>query len=215
MQRVSKKLVYDKEYSQYVDIKFVGLICPTLVDIAKSLLGQYFTKLFNWLPLVHVAVYLIFVLQWILPNLVAEAIIRKYVIAKPALSDKDLIEAWNNAVNATFKIYDSTRIVRQTIVMAKEELNKIHRDDEVNDWFFKELPLTGTKIWSFFTPFDYWVHDNSRDYILTRYHDALNEDVRFEVGENDTEEKKAINHSFCIDQSVEFAEITCAALSRS
>lgn len=93
MQRVSKKLVYDKEYSQYVDIKFVGLICPTLVDIAKSLLGQYFTKLFNWLPLVHVAVYLIFVLQWILPNLVAEAIIRKYVIAKPALSDKDLIEA--------------------------------------------------------------------------------------------------------------------------
>lgn len=215
MQRVAKRLVYDADFNRLVDIKFVGLICPTLVDIAKSLLGQYFTTLFNWLPLVHVAVYFIILLQWVLPNLVAESIIRKKIIAKPALSDKDLVESWNNAVTATMKIYKSTKIVRQTITMAKEELNKIHRDDEFNDWFFNELPATGAQIWSFFAPFDYWVHDNSRDYILTRYHDALNPHVRFVIGDADTEEKKAINHSFCIDQSVEFAEITCAALSKS
>lgn len=215
MQRVAKRLVYDSEYNQYVDIKFVGLVCPTIVDIAKSLLGQYFTSLFNWLPLVHVSVYLIVVLQWLLPDWAAESLIRNRIVAKPAQSDKDLMESWNNAVNATMKIYKSKRIVRQTIVMAKEELNQIHRDDEFNDWFFNELPTSGTKIWSFFAPFDYWVHDNSRDYVLTRYHDPQNENVCFVIGDADTEEKKAINHSFCIDQSVEFAEITCDALSKS
>lgn len=215
MQRVAKRLVYDVEYNQFVKIDFVGLICPTLVDIAKSLLGQYFTRLFNFLPLVHVSVYFIIFLQWVLPNWLAETIIRKFIIARPVLADKDLTESWNNAVTATLKIYKSTKIVRQTIVMAKEELNKIHRDDDFNDWFFNELPATGAKIWTFFAPFDYWVHDNSRDYILTRYHDALNESVRFVIGDSDSAEKKAINHSFCIDQSVEFAEITCSALSKS
>lgn len=215
MQRVAKRLVYDVEYNQIVNIKFVGLICPTIVDIAKSLLGQYFTSLFNWLPLVHVAVYLIVILQWILPDRAAESLIRNRIIAKPAQTDKDLAESWENAVTATKKIYKSKSIVRQTITMAKEELNQIHRDDEFNDWFFKELPTSGAKLWCFFAPFDYWVHDNSRDYVLTRYHNALNENVRFEIGDAETDEKRAINHSFCIDQSVEFAEITCAVLSKS
>lgn len=214
-QRVIRRLLKDKEVKDLVNVRFIGLICPTIVDIAKSQSGIYFTRLFSLLPLVQVCVLLITVLQWILPAAWARSIIRKFIIARPRLTDGKLKESWENSLDATFKIYLSKRIIRQTLTLAKEELEVIHRDDEYNDWFFLDLPQShGTKIWSFFAILDYWVHDNTRDYILSRYHDLENELVHFQVGDLDNDEVKAITHSFCIDQSVEFAEITSNVLSQ-
>lgn len=212
-QKVVRKLLKDPEVKNLVKIKFIGLICPTIVDIAKSQSGVFFTRLFNFLPLVQVCVYFLTFLHLILPASVARSIIKNFVIARPILTDERLKESWQNSLDATYKIYLSKRIIRQALTLARDELQLIHRDDEYNDWFFKDLPQQyGTKIWSFFAILDYWVHDNTRDYILSRYHDLENELVHFEVGDTDNDEVKAITHSFCIDQSVEFAKITCKAL---
>lgn len=212
-QRVVRALLKDDEVKDLVKIEFIGLICPTIVDIAKSQSGQYFGWLFSVLPLVQASIYFIAFLHLILPTAFARYIIRNFVIARPKLTDARLIESWNNSVDATHKIFLSKRIGYQALTMAKEELRVIHRDDEYNDWFFEELPQQyGTRIWSFFAHRDHWVHDNTRDYILSRYHDAENELVNFEVGDVDNEDASAITHSFCIDQSVEFAGITCKAL---
>lgn len=212
-QRVVTRLLADSDVGGLVKIKFIGLICPTIVDIAKSQSGVIFTRMFNILPLVHTAVVLVAILQYILPESWARYIIRNYIIAKPQLTCDRLTESWNNSIEATFKIFKSRRIVKQALSFAKEELNTIHRDDKVNDHFFNELPAQhGIKVWCFFAAKDYWVHDNSRDYILSRYHDLENEWVRFEIGDTDSESQKAITHSFCIDQSVEFAEITARAM---
>ena len=212
-QRVVKMLLNDEEVSKVVKIKFIGLICPTIVDIAKSRSGVAFSRLFNYLPLVTVAVWFISLLHFILPDLTAELIIRKFVISHPVLRDSKLMESRHNSIEATLKIYKSKRIVRQALNLAEEELLVIHRDDTLNDWFFRDLPEThGTVIWSFFAYKDHWVHDNTRDYILTRYHGPKSALVHFEVGNTNNENCPAITHSFCIDQSVEFAEITCKAL---
>lgn len=212
-QRVVKRLLQDKEIEPIVKIHFIGLICPTIVDLAKSHSGIAFGRLFSILPVVTAALWLLKILNWILPQSVARSIIRNFIIARPVLDSPQLVESWNNSVEATFKIYQSPRIVYQALTLAKEELSTIHRDDELNDWFFKELPAShGTIVWSFFAFKDHWVHDNTRDYILSRYYAHDNSRVYFEVGNATNEHSHAITHSFCIDQSVEFAQITQKAL---
>lgn len=216
VQRVVKQLLEDPELAGRVRVKFVGLICPTIVDIAKSLSGVRLTRLVQMLPLVQLAIILITILQWILPDSVALWIIRSFIIARPASDDARLNESWSNAINGTMKIYKLRRIVQQTLLMAVEEMEVIHKDDAFNDWFFEELPKTqNVRLWSFFAIKDHWVHDNTRDYILGRYHDLESKSVRFEVGDVDNDNSKAITHSFCIDQSVEFAAITCQALGQN
>lgn len=212
-QRVIRQLLEDESVADLVEFDFVGLICPTVVDIAKSDSGVLFTKLFSYLPLVQLALLFVGFLQLILSDAMAKRIIRKFIIAKPVLTDEKLLESWNNAVEATFKIYKSKRIARQALQLAQEELQVIHRDDEMNDWFFQKFPVhSHARMWCFFASTDYWVHDHTRDYILSRYHDQNNDSVQFQIGDSDTEHSRAITHSFCIDQTVEFAEITCAAL---
>lgn len=214
VQRMVRRLLKDPEVKDVVRFRFLGLICPTIVDIAKSLSGVYFSRLFSLLPLVQVSLLLLGFLQFVLPESVARMIIRKFIIARPALQDARLKQSWKNSLDATYKIFESKRIVYQALEMAKGELEEIHRDDDFNDWFFVDLPQQhGTKIWSFFAIKDYWVHDNTRDYILARYHDLENELVHFEIGDTDNGDVRAISHSFCIDQSVEFAAITCKALA--
>lgn len=212
-QRVIKKLLIDEDVKNVLKIEFVGFICPTIVDIAKSESGVLFTKLFNIIPVVNFAVWFILFLQCILLDSWAKAIIRRFAIDKPTSTDTLLKEAHENAVNATFKIYKSPRIVRQALSLAREELNVIHRDDKLNDWFFETLPQSfSVKIWCFFAFSDYWVHDNTRDYILGRYHNLENKRVVFQVGDDHKLDQKSIGHSFCVDQTVEFAQITLRAL---
>lgn len=212
-QRVVARLLEDDDVKHKITISFVGLICPTIVDIAKLDSGVFFTKLFTYLPLIQLAVWFLTFLQTVLPDSLVRKIIAKFIVARPDSKDVKLMESWENALNATFKIYKSKRIARQALTLAREELQVIHRDDVINDWFFDHLPKTRkTRVWCFFAESDYWVHDNTRDYILGRYHDQENKYVRFQVGEPSNEHSQAITHAFCIDQSVEFAKITCEAL---
>lgn len=213
-QRITKKLLKDPQLRGKVKIKFIGLITPTIVDIATSESGQLFTRLFDWLPAIQLVLFFVTILRFILPTAIVHKIIDHAVIAKPNLKSKDAIESWENSKLAAFKIFLSNSIIKQALTLAREELIEIHKHEEVNQWFFNELSqTTAVKIWSFFAIKDHWVHDSTRDYILSTYHDSENKNLKFELGNIDSEVSPAITHSFCVDQSVEFSEITCQALS--
>lgn len=206
-QRVVKQLLEHEK----INIKFIGLICPTVINIRESSSGQRLVSLLSYLPLVTLAVIFSWTLNLLLPQLVAKYLFRNHIFSRPKLEDDASTQALEHSIDASYKLIKSTRIVRQALTMAIEEMEMILNDDELNDWFFKDLTENhGIKIWGYFALNDHWVHDNTRSYIFTRYHDPSNHNLSFQLGDVDD----GITHSFCVDQSVEFSKITLNTLER-
>lgn len=212
-QRVVQSILADPELAAKVEVRFVGLICPTILDIHKSSSGVFLCRLLWLLPLVRVVLLLTSFLKLILSESTLKRIVH-YKLNTKALrqeNNPDAQDNMHNSVIATYNLVLSQRIIKQALTLAEEEMVEITQDDDTNDFFFKELPSKGygVKIWSFFADLDYWVHDTSRDAILAKYHDPENKNLLFEIGH-----VGGITHSFCVDQNTEFAAITCAALEK-
>lgn len=206
-QRVVKQLLKNPK----INLKFIGLICPTVINIRESTSGQKLIFLQSYIPVVTLAVIVSWVLTTILPELIIKYIFRNWIFSSPKIDNQQSNEALENSVNASYKLIRSTRIVKQALTMAIEEMDMILNDDELNDWFFQTLTRDhGVKIWGYFALNDHWVHDNTRAYIFSRYHDESNHNLSFQLGDVDD----GITHSFCVDQSVEFSEITLKMLQR-
>ncbi|ODV77891.1 uncharacterized protein CANTADRAFT_91344 [Suhomyces tanzawaensis NRRL Y-17324] len=209
LQRLIVKLNEDVELKGKFKIKLGGFICPTIIDIAQSDSGVLFTKLTRYLPIVPVLVFFSTLLQLVLSEHTIRRIIGRFVVSKPKLEDDKSLESWANSITGCYNIFRDGKIIRHAIDLAREEMTDIVRDDKFNDWYFQELPLQGTKLWSFFALKDHWVHDHSRSYLLSRYHNP-EKNVVFNVDELED----GITHSFCVDQTVEFANITFHSLRR-
>lgn len=205
-QRVTKAILEDSEMLKVINLKFIGLVCPVVVDITKSIAGQRLLKFFAYLPLFHIMYFFVFLLQ-LLPLAWLEYLIRNVVLTKPTRTDQAAQRSFHNSVQATIKLVLSKNNVHEVIALADEELRCILRDDNMNDWFFEHLTRDfNVTIWSYFAESDHWVHDSTRDYILARYAKPSKRNLRFHVGR--IGDSELINHSFCVHQSVEFAEIT-------
>lgn len=213
-QRVIKRLLELPDISKKISIKFVGLICPTILDIKISSSGKIFTRLFWLLPLIKVVLFWTRFLKWILTPQRIKGIIRYHLSKKKVASrreDSDAVSNMENSIIATYNLVLSQRIIRQALTLAEEEMEEISQHKSINDFFFKTLTNSENrvKIWSFFADNDYWVHDNTRDSILSQYTDLDNKNLNFQLGE-----KAGITHSFCVDQNKEFALITINALDK-
>lgn len=212
-QRTIKGLLEDKEVAGNITIKFVGLLCPTVYDIAGSASGQKFVKMARFFDIVKFVVFLRALLTLLLPGSIIRYIIKSMVIAPPALVTEEASKNHQNAITATHAILKSKRIVQQALEMTKDEMRLIDTDTALNDWFFQTAPSEyGFKVWSFFAILDHWVSDDTRAKLLARYHDQANKNVVFDIGNDTNTESVAISHSFCVDKSVEFAEITAKAM---
>lgn len=202
LQRVVKRLLDDK-ISEKINIKFLGLAFPTIMDIAQSDSGQKLTSLSSVLPIVSIASILSRISSY-LPGS-----IRKYAIStfltRPKLNTKEATESFENSVNTTAKFVSSSGAVRQALELAKQEMECITRDIDTNDWFFKTLPEKyGIKMWSFFGTKDHWVKNDTRDFLMRRYYDSPGPNVLFQMADH--------SHGFCISESVEFSDVTVNAL---
>lgn len=206
-QRAVKELVNDSKLKGKFDLKFIGLICPTIEDLGLSDSGTKATPLFEWLPMATLMVWLVKLLNLIMNDDTKQNIIRTKVL-KPSKSQtiaaRELIQ---NSVEAVTGLISSPAIVRQALHLVDDELRVIRKDDAINDWFFTELK--GTKIWTFYAYTDHWVANSTRDRAIARYHNPKR-DVVFEVGSK----KEDIQHAFCVNQLEEFAAITLAQLKR-
>lgn len=202
MQKLIKKLIDDD-----LKVKFIGLICPTIVNLKDSDSGKKFQKLYRWLPIIKLGL----LFSWFL-SLFSENFIKylfgSIIFDEPKVRDSKSEQSLKNSIDASFKLVTTPRIVRQALTLVVDELDMILQDDELNDWFFG-LSKEGIKIWTYFAFKDHWIHDNTRDYILSRYFDEKNSNLLFELGDID-----GITHSFCVNQSVEFAEITLNTMSQ-
>lgn len=208
--RVIEKLIKDKEIENRFTIKLAGLICPTLIDIEDSQSGLYFTWLFSWIPfLVPITVALSSLLKLIFSEATLRRIIGNKVVQKPVEQDEKSIEGWENSVTGCYNLFRSNNIIRHSLMLCQKELELIKPDEETYDWFFEKFPVQyDCQIWTFYADFDYWIHDTSRDHFLERYAGELkNKNLWFTV--DDT----GITHSFCVNQSVEFAKITVEKLA--
>ena len=204
-QRVVHRLINNDVLQNKIELKFVGLICPTIIDIGKSSSGQLISKMFAYIPIIQIALYLSILMNSIFPESFVKLIVKNVVIDKPSYINAASEESIENSTIGALKIFKSKNIIKQALNMAKEEMKVILKDDEFNDWFFKSLPSkSDIRIWAYFAHADHWVHDTTKDYILTRYHSNTNKKLSFQIG--DIED--SITHSFCVNESIEFSQIT-------
>lgn len=209
-QRVVHGLINDNELQNKMHIKFIGLICPTIIDIGRSNSGQAISKMFAYLPVIQIAVYFSTLMNFILPEQFIKYLVKNTVIEKGTSTNEETKESIDNSTMGALKIFKSTNIIKQALNLAKDEMKTILKDDEFNDWFFESLSSKhDVRIWTYFAHNDHWVHDTTKDYILARYHSNHNRNLSFQIG--DLED--SITHSFCVNESIEFSEITSEKLS--
>lgn len=203
-QRLFMRLLEDEELKGKFTIKFTGLICPTIRDIRDSESGVIFTNLFKYLPVVHLFIILASILRFFMSESMARSIIGKYFVDKPTIEDEKSLDSFKDSVEGCYHLYESNLLIKQTVTLARQELEEIRSNDDVNDWFYRGPLAQSCKIWTFFATSDYWVNNVTRDYLLERYHDTESRNVVFHVDPTNA----GITHSFCVHQSVEFATLT-------
>lgn len=202
LQRVVKRLLDDR-ISEKINIKFLGLAFPTIIDIAQSDSGQKLTSLSRILPIVTIAAILSRFSSYLPES------IRKYAIStfltRPKLDTKEATESIKISVDTTAKFVSSSGAVRQALELAKQEMECITRDIDINDWFFRTLPEKySVRVWSFFGTKDHWVKNDTRDFLIRRYYDPPSPNVLFQIADH--------SHGFCVSESVEFSDVTVNAL---
>lgn len=194
VQKVAQKL----QDHPRIEFRFVGLNFPCVMDIAKSDSGQKLTWLNGLLPVASVVSLFANCLNFLLP----EWAIRRIVQTQVKRGDSEAEYA--AAVEGTLKLVRSPHLVRQALGMAVEEMEHIRNDQPLQDWFFSSF-LEKVPIWGYFAATDHWVADATRASIL----EYRGKNVAFAVADPSS----AITHSFCIDQSVNFADVTVSAMA--
>ncbi|RCK62568.1 hypothetical protein Cantr_09084 [Candida viswanathii] len=202
-QRALQKMYADKTLHGAFNVRFSGFITPTITDIAASPNGQKLTTLMRWnVPVVQIAVLLSFVLG-LLPDFVLRALIKYHLITRKVGDTAIDSSSYENSIEGVYKLLQSETIINQALTMAQEEMRHIALDIDVNDWYFKNSDKLGIKNWMFFAKNDHWVHDETRDFLIDRYHDD-----KVTVCEVCKDTENPITHSFCVTQSEQFAGIT-------
>lgn len=180
------------------DVKLVGLLFPTIVDIAKSDSGAKLTQILRYLPNFNTIIAWFSVLLWMLPTVLYDWLVRIVVSPKPQYQ--------TSVIKSLTKLVKKPLIVQQALGLAAFEMREINKDEEKNDLFFKLF-----ETWTFFAQKDHWVSDETRDYIRNRYY-RDNSD-RFIVCSGETDEQK-FKHSFVINQAPEFAQIVVQTMKK-
>lgn len=184
VQRVVLKL------PSYVNVRLVGLITPTIKDIAKSPRGELFVGLETALA---VALWLIQILLWAVPDAVLRWVIKTFLGKGPAGRE--------TVVETTLQQIRYPTNVEQVFEMAREEMDRIGSDDSAVQGFWKGKSY---KVWMFFVENDWWVPESTRRSLIETYGTQSNVIV--------TEHRGSMAHSFCIKDGDQFAEETANVL---
>ncbi|KAG5421004.1 hypothetical protein I9W82_000094 [Candida metapsilosis] len=213
-QRTIKKLLEDDGLKDKFEVKFNGMITPTINNIAESESGTKFTKLINAkIPIVGLVMTLGSMCSYIPESA------QRYILTHHWAPPKQVIEEGSNhenvglehSIETTLELINSPSAINQSLNMAKDEMKVITTSDEVNDWMFINNQYS-FKNWCFFAQQDHWVSNKTRDYLISKYGNVNSKRNKFEICEN---VENPIKHAFVLNQSKEFAEITISRIKQS
>ncbi|KAG5359897.1 hypothetical protein CJU90_5741 [Yarrowia sp. C11] len=178
-----------------IPISLVGLLTPTVKDIAKSPRGSYFTTMDKYIgayapSIVFTAVR---VANWIpgfVPFVASRVSSRGAMLPQTAAAaQQEASQAGNmGAYDAVTRYATNPRMVRQTVELAKEEMRAIASDPEPAEisGFWETLPIFG-----FFALDDHWVAEQTRKELFEAFGGLSN--VHFVA--------KEAAHAFCIREN--------------
>lgn len=185
-----------------IPISLVGLLTPTVKDIAKSPRGSLFTAMDNRIG--YYAPGIVFtairVVNWIpgfVPFVASRVSSRGTML--PHMSSGDNLARDMGAYDAVTRYATNPRMVRQTVELAKEEMQAIASDPEpaAISGFWKTLPIYG-----FFAKDDHWVAEETRKELFEEFGDLPN--VHLVV--------KEAAHAFCIKENEKVVDALFAEL---
>jgi len=177
--------------SDRVNFKFIGFITPTIIDIHKSEKGKILYPLVKLIPFFNTLVAKFSLILRLLPDRIITFILSQVLSNAPS-----------HALESTKAFISNNEYIRQSLGLATEEMHTIQ-----SDWQYLEHFLQATRKipkWFFFSNVDHWVDNRTQHEIMERINDAENC-----FAENSDE----LLHSFCVNQSLEFAEITTKVLN--
>ncbi|KAI5967698.1 hypothetical protein CANMA_002878 [Candida margitis] len=216
-QRTIKKLLEDDDLKGKFQVKFNGMITPTISNIAGSESGTKFTKMINArIPVVGIAMTFGTVFSYIPESAQRYLLKRQWTVPKQVIEEGANHEnvGLENSLETTVELINSPSAINQALNMAKDEMNVITTSDEINDWLFTSGSDTFQN-WCFFAQQDHWVSNQTRDHLITKYGNVDPGRNKFEICQN---VENPIKHAFVLNQSKEFAEITinriCKAMKR-
>lgn len=174
-----------------VNFKFIGFITPTIIDIHKSDKGKAFAPLIKIFPVVNLILPQLSHLLRLIPDKFVNFLLSKVLKNPP-----------DHALESTKLFITNPQQITQSIGLAHEELQVIQNDWDFFENEFLQQTLSIPK-WFYFSNVDHWVNNNTQAEITEKVERLENVTV---------ESSDEIVHSFCINQSEEFAEITTRAL---
>ncbi|PRT56441.1 hypothetical protein B9G98_04061 [Wickerhamiella sorbophila] len=191
---IAQRVVTHFKNHTNVNIEFVGLLTPTVKDIAQSPRGLKVTKLGRYLS----------------PGFLAGALRVLYYVMPGSFWQYLMNRLFRKSKNPDYARQVSLRyaqrpsMVYQTLSLATEEMTTIGSDTEPHDiaGFWDSTRYT---IWGFFAHDDHWVAPKTRQALFDAYGDKPN--VHFEIVPDQT-----IPHAFCINRSREAADYVAAAI---
>lgn len=192
-QRVITESSKDSRFRQ--GLKFIGLITPTIIDIHKSHKGAKLSSIAQLLPNFDTYVSKLTRIIRIIPNFIIDKAVEF------AMRNSTILDSFS----ITMKFITNENIVKQSLGLAIEEMNEIQDTWDYNLQFMKDLDNKDVIKWFFFTHPDNWVSQETQVEITER----LVEPFQGAFVDRDDD----IGHSFCIDRSAEFCEITLESLN--
>jgi pimeloyl-ACP methyl ester carboxylesterase len=178
VQRVVVRALKEIPHAQ---IKLVGLLTPTIQDIALSDKGQLLVKAGQYLTSNPGSLVGRFsqALYWTMPTFALQNVFRLVMKFPP-----------QNALDATLEMISRPNIIQQFIDMGAEEMDRIKDEpgEDISEFWDNNF---GYKIWMFFVPKDHWIKEETKAELIEKYSNLDH------VVIEETDDAN-IQHAFCV-----------------
>lgn len=180
-----------------VQVRFLGLMTPTIKDIAASERGQWLLWISEKLGPTAVTIGTRFLqsLYYTMPLGAYRAVVRS--IMPRGVSE--------HTINTTVSMLQRPAILRQIMVMGYEEMASIGPDLEPSE--ITGLWSSTLKMWVFFVQHDHWVHNDTRSFLIDNLGHLPNVETEIAVD-------PSIVHAYCVAFSRPVADHTIDVLQR-
>lgn len=178
---MAQRVVVESMKNENIKIELVGLITPTIQDIAQSDKGKFLIQLGSYLSsdpgwFVGKVSQLLY---WATPNMVLQFLLKLGMKFPP-----------QNAVDATMQMLTRPNIVQQFLTMGSEEMDRIKKEpgEDIKNFWDNDNDY---RVWMFFVQKDHWIKEETKIELIEKYGNLKH------VILHETKDPN-IQHAFCV-----------------